>query len=59
MQVHLINLPLLLRRRWKGDYLGDSAENPDFSSYRNALTKAGVIGPKNVLFSCMTYKFNR
>ncbi len=34
-------------------------DNPDYGSYRSALTKAGVIGPKNVLFSALAYKFNR
>ncbi len=46
-------------RRWKGDYLGDTVDNPDYSLYRAALTKENVIGPKKVLFSTLVYKFNR
>ncbi len=53
------SLLLSLSRRWKGDYLGDVTDNPDYSSYRHSLTKANVIGPKNVLFSSLAYKFNR
>ena len=49
-----------MSRRWRGDYLGDTSENVDANTYRNALSSSKEkIDPKTVLFSAMTVKFNR
>ena len=45
-------------RRWKGDYLNDTAENQFYDAYRSALMKDG-INQKSVLFSAPVKKFNR
>ena len=45
-------------RRWKGDYLNDTAENQFYDAYRSALMKDG-INQKSVLFSTPVKKFNR
>ena len=45
-------------RRWKGDYLNDTAENTFYDAYRSALMKDG-INQKSVLFSAPVKKFNR
>ena len=45
-------------RRWKGDYLNDTAENNFYDAYRSALMKDG-INQKSVLFSAPVKKFNR
>ena len=49
---------LLFFRRWKGDYLNDTAENNFYDAYRSALMKDG-INQKSVLFSAPVKKFNR
>jgi len=47
-----------IQRRWKGDYLNDTAENQFYDAYRSALMKDG-INQKSVLFSAPVKKFNR
>jgi len=47
-----------IHRRWKGDYLNDTAENTFYDAYRSALMKDG-INQKSVLFSAPVKKFNR
>jgi len=47
-----------IQRRWKGDYLNDTAENQFYDAYRSALMKDG-INQKSVLFSTPVKKFNR
>lgn len=49
---------LLVFRKWRGDYLNDTSENPLVEAYRGALRKEG-INHKSVVFSCPTKKFNR
>ena len=47
-----------IQRRWRGDYLNDTSENPFVEAYRGALRKEG-INQKSVTFSAAVKKFNR